>query len=112
MPLADPPSARLRSEDSTPRRRSSDPAPRRRTEDNKPANSPFGAFLIVLVAVLFLGYVFNVAEFASTADQLFAHLNESAQSENDLVVHVVAMLFPGFVCVWRRCLSSVCFRRS
>lgn len=97
MPPVDPPTAHLRREGSLPRRRTSDPIPRRRDVDLQPRTSVFGAFLIVLAGVGFLGYVFNIAGFATSADQLFAHLNASAQRENDLVVHMVTFAYPAAV---------------
>ena len=94
MSLPDPPSARVRRVSSTPRRRSSDPQPRRREDDHKPANSPVGAFLTVLIAVLFLGYVFNLGGFATAADSFFSSLDASAKSQNSAVVTFTTMALP------------------
>ena len=94
MPTQDPPSARLRSTGSAPRRRSSDPSIRRREDDHKPGNSRFGALLTVVVAVLFLGYVFNIAGFATNADKFFTALNTSAQGERTVALDVMGLLYP------------------
>lgn len=83
-----------RAMDSSPRRRSTDPQIRRRREDHKSGNSAFGALFIVVVAVLFLGYVYNVADFATAADHFFSTLNSSAQSENNAVVKIMEVVYP------------------
>lgn len=80
--------------ESAPRRRSTDPQIRRRREDHKSGRSAFGALIITVIAVLFLGYVFNVAGFTATADRFFSSLNASAQSENDDVVKIMELIYP------------------
>lgn len=87
-------SSRRRSDDSAPRRRSTDPQIRRRQEDHKSGKSAFGAFITLVIAVLFLGYVFNVAGFATAADSFFTGLDASAKSENDMAAKVVAVVYP------------------
>ncbi|MEZ2345626.1 hypothetical protein [Terriglobus sp. RCC_193] len=80
--------------ESASRRRSTDPQIRRRREDHKSGKSAFGALITIVIAVLFLGYVFNVAGFATAADHFFASLNTSAQSENDVVVKIMELVYP------------------
>ncbi|MEG9432916.1 hypothetical protein [Terriglobus sp. ADX1] len=80
--------------DSAPRRRSTDPQIRRRREDHKSGKSAFGALITTVIAVLFLGYVFNVSGFATAADHFFSNLNTSAQSENDDVVKIMELVYP------------------
>lgn len=94
MPIQDPPSARLRGKTSAPRRRTSDPKPRRREDDHKSGNSRSGALVTVVVAVLFLGYVFNIAGFATNADNFFNALNTSAQGDRTLALNMVGLLYP------------------
>lgn len=80
--------------DSAPRRRSTDPQVRRRQDDQKPGKSGFGALFTLAIAVLFLGYVFNVAGFATAADSFFTGLDASAKSEGDTAARVVALVYP------------------
>lgn len=83
-----------RSLDSAPRRRSTDPQLRRRQDDHKSGNSAFGALITLVIAVLFLGYVFNVAGFATAADNFFTGLDASAKSDGDIAAKVVALVYP------------------
>ncbi len=80
--------------DSAPRRRSTDPQIRRRQDDHKSGKSAFGAFITLVIAMLFLGYVFNVAGFATAADSFFTGLDTSAKSENDTAAKVIALVYP------------------
>ena len=80
--------------DSAPRRRSTDPQLRRRQDDHNPAKSAFGALVTLVICVLFLGYVFNVAGFATAADSFFIGLDSSAKSEGDVAARVVALVYP------------------
>jgi hypothetical protein len=89
---ADP--AHRRALDSSPRRRSTDPQIRRRQSDKKSGKSGFGALLTLVIAVLFLGYVFNVAGLATAADGFFSGLDASAKSEGDVAARVVALVYP------------------
>ncbi|WP_047488616.1 hypothetical protein [Terriglobus sp. TAA 43] len=83
-----------RAMDSAPRRRSTDPQIRRRRQDHRPGKSALGALITVVGAVLFLGYVFNVVGFASSADRFLSSLNASAQSWTDVVVKIVELVYP------------------
>lgn len=83
-----------RAMDSAPRRRSTDPQIRRRQDDHKSGKSTFGALITFVIAMLFLGYVFNVAGFATAADGFFTGLDASAKSENDTAARVVALVYP------------------
>jgi hypothetical protein len=80
--------------DSSPRRRSTDPQIRRRQGDHKPGKSAFSALITLVIAVFFLGYVFNVAGFATAADSFFTGLDASAKSENDTAARVIALVYP------------------
>lgn len=80
--------------DSAPRRRSTDPELRRRQDDTKSGKSAFGALITVVIATLFLGYVFNVAGLATAADSFFTSLDASAKSEGDTAARVVALVYP------------------
>jgi len=80
--------------DSSPRRRITDPRVRRRHNDHKSGKSAFGALITLVIAVLFLGYVFNVVGFATAADNFFTGLDASAKSENDVAARVVALVYP------------------
>lgn len=94
MSSPDPQSARARRVSSTPRRRANDPHPRRREDDHKPANGPFSAFFTVLIAVLFLSYVFNLGGFATAADNFFSSLDASAKAQNSAVVTATTLALP------------------
>ncbi|HEY9138618.1 MAG TPA: hypothetical protein VIM67_10125, partial [Terriglobus sp.] len=50
--------------------------------------------ITLVVAVFFLGYVFNVAGFATAADSFFTGLDASAKSENDTAARVIALVYP------------------
>ncbi len=106
MSLSDPPSARSRrvtdrnprrSADNASRRRSTDSPLSRSEDDHKSGKSAFGALITVVIAVLFLGYIFNVAGFATAADAFFSGLDASAKSENDIVVRVTQLVYPAVV---------------
>lgn len=94
MSSPDPQSASVRRASSTPRRRLSDPQTRRREADHKPANNSVGAFLTVLIAVLFLGYVFNLGGFATAADSVFSGLDAAEKSQNSPAVTATTMALP------------------
>jgi hypothetical protein len=50
--------------------------------------------ITLVIAVLFLSYVFNVVGFATAADNFFTGLDASAKSENDVAARVVALVYP------------------
>lgn len=79
---------------SSPHRRSTDPQIRRRRDDHKSGKPAFGSLITLVIAVLFLGYVFNVVGFATAADSFFTGLDTSAKSENDVAARVVALVYP------------------
>jgi hypothetical protein len=77
-----------------PRRQTSDSRLRRREGDHRESNGPVGAFLTILMAVLLLGYFFNLAGFGTAASTFFHSLDASAKSQHSTFVTVTTTALP------------------